>query len=134
MPQQGPDGTLQLNPDGFVLLEYPMKTLFVLLTALLATTATARPPNVVVIFIDDMGYADIGPFGGNSALTPHLNQLAADGRKFTNFYVSQAVCSASQRYRHWGQDFAGYTFRAALDPIPDRHLIIIDGGGAVAFH
>lgn len=56
----------------------------------------AKPPNVVVIFIDDMGYADIGPFGGNPALTPHLNQMAAEGRKFTNFYVSQAVCSASR--------------------------------------
>lgn len=58
--------------------------------------AEPKPPNVVVIFIDDMGYADIGPFGGNPALTPHLNQLAAEGRKFTNFYVSQAVCSASR--------------------------------------
>ena len=53
-------------------------------------------PNFVIIFMDDMGYADIGPFGGNPALTPHLNQMAAEGRKFTNFYVSQAVCSASR--------------------------------------
>jgi arylsulfatase A-like enzyme len=58
--------------------------------------AEPKPPNVVVIYIDDMGYADIGPFGGNPALTPHLNQMAAEGRKFTNFYVSQAVCSASR--------------------------------------
>ena len=58
--------------------------------------AAPKSPNVVVIFIDDMGYADIGPFGGDPALTPHLNQMAAEGRKFTNFYVSQAVCSASR--------------------------------------
>ena len=58
--------------------------------------AELKPPNVVLIYIDDMGYADIGPFGGNPALTPHLNQMAAEGRKFTNFYVSQAVCSASR--------------------------------------
>jgi len=58
--------------------------------------AEPKPPNVVVIYIDDMGYADIGPFGGNPALTPHLNQMAAEGRKFTSFYVSQAVCSASR--------------------------------------
>lgn len=58
--------------------------------------AEPKPPNVVVIFIDDMGYADIGPFGGNPSLTPNLNQMAAEGRKFTNFYVSQAVCSASR--------------------------------------
>ncbi len=53
-------------------------------------------PNIVVIYMDDMGYADIGPFGGDASLTPNLNQLAHDGRKFTNFYVSQAVCSASR--------------------------------------
>ena len=58
--------------------------------------AEPKPPNVVVIYIDDMGHADIGPFGGNPALTPHLNQMAAEGRKFTSFYVSQAVCSASR--------------------------------------
>lgn len=55
-----------------------------------------QPPNIVIIYIDDMGYADIGPFGGNPELTPHLNQMAKDGRKFTSFYVSQAVCSASR--------------------------------------
>ena len=54
------------------------------------------PPNIVIIYIDDMGYADIGPFGGNPELTPHLNQMAKEGRRFTNFYVSQAVCSASR--------------------------------------
>lgn len=53
-------------------------------------------PNVIVIYMDDMGYADIGPFGGDPSLTPHLNQLAASGRRFTDFYVSQAVCSASR--------------------------------------
>lgn len=58
--------------------------------------SASKPPNIVVIFIDDMGYADIGPFDGNPALTPHLNQIAAEGRKFTSFYVSQAVCSASR--------------------------------------
>ncbi len=54
------------------------------------------PPNIVVIYIDDMGYADIGPFGGDPKLTPNLNQLAKEGRRFTAFYVSQAVCSASR--------------------------------------
>ncbi len=56
----------------------------------------APRPNVIIIFMDDMGYADIGPFGGDQSLTPHLNQLAASGRRFTDFYVSQAVCSASR--------------------------------------
>ena len=55
-----------------------------------------RPPNVVVIFIDDMGYADIGPFGAKGYETPNLNRMAKEGRIFTDFYVTQAVCSASR--------------------------------------
>jgi arylsulfatase A-like enzyme len=55
-----------------------------------------RPPNVVVIFIDDMGYADIGPFGATAFRTPHLDRMAAEGMKFTDFQVSSAVCSASR--------------------------------------
>ncbi|MBC8324531.1 MAG: sulfatase [Verrucomicrobia subdivision 3 bacterium] len=58
---------------------------------------TRKPPtNVVIIFIDDMGYADIGPFGAKNYPTPHLDQMAREGRKFTDFYVTQAVCSASR--------------------------------------
>ena len=54
------------------------------------------PPNVVVIFMDDMAYADIGPFGAQGYETPHLDRMAAEGRKFTDFVVSSAVCSASR--------------------------------------
>jgi len=61
-----------------------------------AEAGWAAAPNIVVIFMDDMGYADIGPFGGNARLTPNLNQMAAEGRRFTDFYVAQAVCSASR--------------------------------------
>jgi arylsulfatase A len=53
-------------------------------------------PNVVVIFCDDLGYADIGPFGAQGYDTPHLDKLAAQGTRFTNFHVAQAVCSASR--------------------------------------
>ena len=62
----------------------------------LALFAAAKPPNVVVIFMDDMGYADIGAFGAKGYKTPHLDRMAAEGRKFTDFYVTQAVCSASR--------------------------------------
>src|SRR5437868_2264985 len=53
-------------------------------------------PNIVVIFIDDQGYGDIGPFGAKGFETPNLDRMAAEGRKFTNFHVSQPVCSASR--------------------------------------
>ena len=94
--RRGPDGTLQLNPDGFVLLVYPMKTLFLLLAMLVsAASCFARPPNVVVIFIDDMGYGDIGPFGATKQRTPHLDRMAKEGMKLTSFYAAP-VCSVSR--------------------------------------
>ena len=60
------------------------------------TVARDQSPNIVVIFIDDLGYADIGPFGATAYSTPHLDQMAKQGRKFTDFVTSTAVCSASR--------------------------------------
>ena len=83
--------------------EISMRSYPVLLAAFLGVTsavaaqeAPARPPNVVVIFMDDMGYADIGAFGAEAYETPHLDRLAREGMIFTDFYVTQAVCSASR--------------------------------------
>jgi arylsulfatase A-like enzyme len=52
-------------------------------------------PNIVLIFIDDLGYADIGPFGNTEVRTPHLDKLATEGMKFTSFYATP-VCSMSR--------------------------------------
>jgi arylsulfatase A-like enzyme len=60
------------------------------------TPSRKRPPNIILIFIDDMGYADLGCYGGRLALTPRIDSLAAEGIRFTDFYVSQAVCGASR--------------------------------------
>lgn len=57
--------------------------------------AADRPPNVVLIFIDDMGYADIGPFGNTEVKTPNLDKFASQGMKFTSFYATP-VCSMSR--------------------------------------
>lgn len=74
-----------------------MKGLFFPLLAALATTLhAAAPPNIVIIFMDDMGYADVGCFGAQGYQTPNIDRLAAEGRKFTNFHVAQPVCSASR--------------------------------------
>lgn len=53
-------------------------------------------PNIVIVFIDDMGYADIGPFGADQYPTPNIDLLAKQGRRFTDFVTSSAVCSASR--------------------------------------
>ncbi|MEI6646740.1 MAG: sulfatase [bacterium] len=55
----------------------------------------ATKPNFVVIFIDDMGYADIGPFGATKQKTPNLDKMAKDGMKMTSFYAAP-VCSVSR--------------------------------------
>lgn len=57
---------------------------------------TRRPPNVVLILMDDMGYGDLGCYGATGYETPAIDRLAAQGLKFTDFYVPQAVCSASR--------------------------------------
>lgn len=59
-----------------------------------AAEATARP-NIVLIFIDDMGYGDIGPFGSTKNRTPRLDRMAKEGMKFTSFYAAP-VCSVSR--------------------------------------
>ena len=53
-------------------------------------------PNVIVIFTDDLGYNDLSCYGATDFETPHLDKLAANGIRFTNFHVSTAVCSASR--------------------------------------
>lgn len=73
-------------------------------------------PNIVVIFIDDMGYADIGPFGATETATPHLDRMAKEGRKFTDFIVPTAVCSASRVALLTGCIHERVGIRGALGP------------------
>ena len=59
-------------------------------------TAEDRPPNIVIVFTDDQGYSDVGKFGAEGFNTPHLDQMAEEGRMFTQWYAAQPVCSASR--------------------------------------
>ena len=65
-----------------------------------APQPSSRPPNIVLVYADDLGYADVASFSAEPAAsrpkTPHLDRLAADGIRLTNFYVAQAVCTASR--------------------------------------
>ena len=76
--------------------------LLLLLAALAAGTAQGQPagapdrPNVVLILIDDLGWADTGVYGSAFYETPHVNRLAADGVRFTRAYAASPVCSPTR--------------------------------------
>ena len=55
-----------------------------------------QPPNVVLIFMDDMGYGDLSVTGALGYSTPNIDGMAHEGSRFTNFLAAQAVCTASR--------------------------------------
>lgn len=80
---------------------YLLFILPVLLVAVVAcnrssTQPSQTQPNIVIIFLDDSGYSDFSPFGQQKIKTPNVAKLAEEGVMFRNFYVPQAVCSASR--------------------------------------
>jgi arylsulfatase A-like enzyme len=70
-------------------------SIIALLTAFLPKSKEI-PPNIVVIFMNDLGYGDLSCFGALDYRTPNLDKMATEGIRFTNFLAAQAVCSASQ--------------------------------------
>lgn len=94
-----------------------MKFIAALLTLLVAPTLSAAPdrtanPNIVIVFCDDLGYADVGCFGAKGYTTPNIDRLAKEGIRFTRFYGAQPVCSS--RFAgpgvHLTADFMWVTF------------------------
>ena len=70
--------------------------LLVLSLSLVVPAYAERTPNIVIVFTDDQGYGDLSCFGSKDIPTPHIDKLATEGVKFTDFYASQPVCSASR--------------------------------------
>ena len=68
----------------------------ILFFLLFSPSLKAEPPNFIIIFTDDQGYEDIGCFGSPKIKSPHLDKMAAEGRKFTSFYSANSVCSPSR--------------------------------------
>jgi len=80
--------------------KYPVILLVAAITALLPNVPTSvraeKPPNVVIIFADDLGYGDLGCYGHPTIRTPNLDRMAAEGMRFTDFYVAACVCTPSR--------------------------------------
>src|SRR5688572_10671618 len=85
--------------------------------------AQTRPPNVLIIVADDMGYADIGVHGSRDIPTPNIDSLAAGGTRFTNAYVSGPYCSPTRAGLMTGrypQRF-GHEFNIGVGPLQRDH-------------
>lgn len=68
----------------------------VAIALLLPWIAEAEKPNIIIIFADDLGYGDLGCYGSPTIRTPHLDQMAQEGLRFTDFYVAASVCTPSR--------------------------------------
>src|SRR5687767_13750990 len=78
-----------------------IKLLVITLTILAAPVgrvlaAPPSRPNIVMVFIDDMGWGDFSCFGNREASTPHVDRLASEGMRFSQFYVNAPICSPSR--------------------------------------
>jgi len=76
-------------------IRFVVVTILVVLAACAQVLAFDAKPNVILIFTDDMGYGDIGPFS-DKYKTPNLDRMAGEGMKWTNFYVSSVACTPSR--------------------------------------
>ena len=70
--------------------------IFIVFAAAFSTAAAAEKPNIILIFVDDQGYQDLGCFGSPNIKTPNIDALAAGGARFTDFYSACSVCSPSR--------------------------------------
>ena len=89
-------------------MRYPILLFLTLIAGLPHGAFAEDPPNVVLIFADDLGYGDIGCYGATKVKTPNIDSLAKDGRLFTDAHSASAVCSPSRYALLTGE----YPFRA----------------------
>ncbi len=85
----------------------------------------SAPPNVVIIFCDDLGWGDLGSFGNPVIQTPHLDRMAAEGQKWTEFYVASPVCTPSRAALMTGR----YPIRNGMTSAKRVVLFPNSGGG-----
>ena len=81
-------------PMGSVLLF--LQTLFICFSTLCYLSLVSGAPNIVLLFVDDLGYGDLELYGHPTSSTPEINKLADGGLRFTQFYSASPVCSPSR--------------------------------------
>lgn len=90
----------------------------------------SRPPNIVIILADDMGYADASVTGARGYRTPRIDRMAAEGTRFTDYYVAEPICSASRASMLTGRYPKRTGVDGALNPgamgLPQEELTIAE--------
>lgn len=106
------------------------KRLFLLLLLGATTFHAQQPPNVILIYADDLGYGDLSCYGATKIQTPHLDRLAAQGLRFTNAHATSATCTPSRYAMLTGQ----YPWRKSGTGIlpGDAALILPEGKPTLA--
>src|SRR5262245_44717177 len=79
----------------------------------------ARPPNIIFILADDLGYGDVGCYGQTKIKTPNIDRLAAEGMRFTQCYAGSTVCAPSRSALMTGQH-TGHTRIRGNEAVPLR--------------
>jgi len=111
---------------GFVVLGF-------LVSAGTSCTENKQKPNIIYILADDLGYGDLGCYGQADIQTPHIDQMATEGMRFTQHYAGSAVCAPSRcallTGKHTGHAHIRNNKRLPFEgnePIPDRDITIVE--------
>src|SRR5688572_24601308 len=83
-----------MNRHGYQILSVWWLTVFAIVVA--GVMRAADRPNIIIIVADDLGYGELGCYGGKDVPTPHIDSLARNGVRFTNGYVTAPFCAASR--------------------------------------
>ncbi|KAM4676754.1 arylsulfatase A [Discoglossus pictus] len=103
-----------------------------LLLGLGSALAGAKPPNIILIFADDLGYGDLGSYGHPTSRTPNLDNMAAHGLRFTDFYSTAAVCSPSRaslltgRYQTRSGVYPGVFYPSSRGGLPLSEMTVAE--------
>ena len=120
MPHLRKADPMQSHPRLTDVIAMAITLLGFLANALPTVAAEDRPPNFILIFVDNLGYGDVGCFGPARHKTPHLDQMAAEGMKLTHCYATAGVCTPSRASLMTGC----YPRRVGLDfPDPDGAVL-----------
>jgi len=90
-------------------------------TAIQTATRATRPPNIILLLVDDMGFADVSCYAGTQVLTPNIDRLAAEGTKFTSYYSAAPICSPSRVGLLTGTMPGRWNFTSFLDTRQHNH-------------